>query len=86
MVLDSISPSTALSFMHESVEHNSLGFGEGQRQASTQESAPIDRQRLRLKSVYTPVKCDASASGPPGRPGRWMDGQEVGLGQPPEAT
>lgn len=76
-------PSTALSFMHESVEHNSMGSGEGQRQASPQERAPIDRQHLKRR-VHTLVKCDASASGSPGRQGRWMDGQEVGLGQPPE--
>lgn len=46
------SPSTALSFMHESVEPNSLGSGEGQSQAFPQEGAPIDRQHLKLQSAH----------------------------------
>lgn len=37
-------PSAALYFMHESVEPNSLGLGEGRSQASPQERAPIDGQ------------------------------------------
>lgn len=68
--------------MHESVEHNSLSSGEGQAGLSP-EGAPIDRQHLRQR-VHTLVKCDASASGHPGRKDRWMDGQEVWLREPPE--
>ena len=61
-------PCAASSFIHDSVEPNSLSVGEGQTQDSPQEHSPIDGQHLRRR-VHTLLKCDASAAGPRGRRG-----------------